>query len=135
MQDFNNLAVWHKAHSLSVAIHQMSGRISRHGNSGFVSQLRRAAESIPSNIAEGCSRPSDADFSKFIQIALGSTSELESHLKYAVGTGLISQPAFDEQKPAMLEVRRMLIGLLKKLDPSRFRTPQASSNQSEASSP
>ncbi|MGH7653849.1 MAG: four helix bundle protein, partial [Gemmatimonadaceae bacterium] len=121
MQDFHNLAVWHKAHSLAVSIHQMSARISRHGNSGFISQMRRAAESIPANIAEGCSRHSDSDFAKFIQIALGSNSELESHLKYAVDTELISVGAFNERKPEMLEVRRMLIGLLKKLDPSRFK--------------
>ena len=117
--------MWHKAHSLAVAIHQVSGRIRARGNSGFVSQLRRAAESIPANIAEGSCRSSDSDFAKFIQVALSSSSELDSHLQYAVDTGLISTASFNERKPELLEVRRMLIGLLKKLDPSRFKTRAA----------
>ena len=130
MQDFRNLAVWHKAHALSVSIHQLSSKISRYGNSGFVSQLRRAAESIPSNIAEGCRRGSDSDFAKFVQIAIASNSELDSHLQYAIDTGLISETAFNEVKPEMLELGRMLTGLLRKLDPSRFtKKPQASSIQ------
>jgi len=121
VQDFRNLAVWHKAHSLSVDIHRLSEKIRARGNSGFISQLRRAAESIPANIAEGTCRGSDLDFAKFVQVALASSSEVDSHLQYAVDTGLISTAAFNEQKPELLEVRRMLIGLLKKLDPSRFK--------------
>jgi four helix bundle protein len=107
-------------------VHELSGKISRYGNSGFVSQLRRAAESIPSNIAEGSRRGSDSDFAKFVQIALASNSELESHLQYALDTHLISAAAFNEIRPEMLEVSRMLIGLLRKLDPSRFK-PSGSS--------
>jgi len=126
VQDFRNLAVWHKAHALAVGIHQLSGRIRARGNSGFVSQLRRAAESMPSNIAEGCSRGSDLEFANFIQIALASSSEVDSHLQYALDTGMISADAFNEQKPELLEVRRMLVGLLKKLDPSRFKPPASS---------
>ena len=114
--------MWHKAHSLSVDIHRLSEKIRARGNSGFVSQLRRAAESIPANIAEGSCRGSDVDFAKFVQVALASSSEVDSHLQYAVDTGLISTAAFNELKPELLEVRRMLIGLLKKLDPSRFRS-------------
>ena len=115
--------MWHKAHALSVDIHRLSEKIRARGNSGFVSQLRRAAESIPANIAEGSCRGSDLEFAKFIQVALASSSEVDSHLQYAADTGLISVAAFKEKKPELLEVRRMLIGLLKKLDPSRFRSP------------
>jgi four helix bundle protein len=125
VQDFRNLAVWHKAHALAVSIHQTSAKIRARGNSGFVSQLRRAAESIPANIAEGSCRGSDSDFAKFIQVALASSSELDSHLQYAAETGLIPMAAFNERKPELLEVRRMLIGLLKRLDPSRFNPPPA----------
>jgi four helix bundle protein len=121
VQDFRNLAVWHKAHALAVGIHQTSATIRARGNSGFVSQLRRAAESIPANIAEGSCRGSDLDFAKFIQVALASSAELDSHLQYAVDTGLIAKAVFDERTPELLEVRRMLIGLLKKLDPPRFK--------------
>jgi four helix bundle protein len=121
MQDFNKLAVWQKAHDLSVNIFRLTGTIPRQGNAGFVSQLRRSAEAIPSNIAEGCGRGSDTDFAKFIQIAIGSASELESHLKFANDAGLVPRPIVETTVKDVIEVRRMLIGLQKKLDPSRFK--------------
>jgi four helix bundle protein len=81
---------------------------------------RCAAHSIPSNITEGCSRSSDLDFAKFIQIAIGSASELEYHLHFAVDAQMISPAKFDARHPEVVEIRRMLIGLLKKL-----RVPQS----------
>ncbi len=115
MQDFHRLGVWQKAHLLAVSVHLLTEQIPRHGNSGFVSQIRRAAQSIPSNIAEGCGRATDVDFAKFIQIAIGSSSELECHLEFAAAAGLIPAELFRARQPEVIEVRRMLIGFLKKL--------------------
>ena len=123
MQDFQKLGVWQKAHSLAVSVHRLTASIPAQGNSGFVSQVRRSAEAIPSNIAEGCGRGSDLDFAKFIQVALASASELESHLRYAADTELIADAVFKARQPEVIEVRKMLIGLQKRLDPSRFKKP------------
>jgi four helix bundle protein len=115
MRDFRKLAVWEKAHRLSVNIHQLSLAIPRVGNASFVSQIRRAAESIPANIAEGASRGSDADFARFVQIAIGSSSELESHLQFAVDVELVAVEKVEARKGEVIEVRKMLIGLRKRL--------------------
>ena len=115
MQDFHQLAVWKKAHIMALSSFALSEKIPRHGNSGFVSQIRRAAQSIPANIAEGCGRASDADFAKFIQVAIGSSSELECHLEFAAAAGLMPDELFKARQPEIIEVRKMLIGLLKKL--------------------
>ena len=115
MQNYRQLSVWRKAHAVALNIHRVTGAIPRRNNSGLISQIRRAALSIPANIAEGCSRASDADFAKFVQVAIGSASELEYHLHFAVDAGLMSRDEFDTRHPEVVEVRRMLIGLLKKL--------------------
>lgn len=117
MQDFHNLAVWKKAQAVALKIHRLTDDVPRRGNSGFVSQVRRAALSIPTNIAEGCGRASDSDFAKFIQIAIGSSSELECHLEFATEAKLLAPDRVKEHLPDLIEVRRMLIGLLKKLRP------------------
>jgi four helix bundle protein len=118
MQDFHKLAVWQKAQILSLNVHRLTTDIPRQGNSGLVSQIRRAAQSIPANIAEGCGRATDDDFAKFVQIAIGSSSELECHLEFVSKAELIPADEFRARQPEVVEVRRMLIGLLKKLRPT-----------------
>jgi len=77
MKDFRNLKAWEKAHQLTLKIYKVTEEFPREELYGLTSQIRRACVSIPTNIAEGCVRSSDADFSRFLYIALGSTSELE----------------------------------------------------------
>jgi four helix bundle protein len=115
MQNYRQLSVWRKAHAVALNIHRVSDAIPKKNNSGLVSQIRRAALSIPANIAEGCSRSSDLDFAKFIQVAIGSASELEYHIHFAADAGLIPRAEFAARHLEVVEVRRMLIGLLKKL--------------------
>jgi four helix bundle protein len=115
MQNYRQLSVWRKSHDAALKIHRLSAEIPRRDNSGLISQIRRAATSIPTNIAEGCSRGSDRDFAKFIQIAIGSASELEYHLHFAVDAELIPRTEFEARHAEVIEVRRMPIGLLKKL--------------------
>jgi four helix bundle protein len=73
----NAVLSWQKAHALAVLVNEVTHALARSDRSGLVSQVRRAALSIPSNIAEGCSRPTDRDFAKFLQIAIASATELE----------------------------------------------------------
>jgi four helix bundle protein len=115
MQDFKNLLVWQRAHSFSLTIHRMTGAIRRRDNSGIVGQIRRASLSISANIAEGCGRESNAELAKFLQIAVGSASEVESHLQFLLGTKLLSSDDLDQCQSEVIQIRRMLIGLLKKV--------------------
>ncbi|MFI5231953.1 MAG: four helix bundle protein [Gemmatimonadales bacterium] len=88
MQDFKKLLVWQRAHSFALTIHRITGAVGRRDNAGIVGQIRRASLSISANIAEGCGRESNADLAKFLQIAVGSASEVESHLQFLFGTQL-----------------------------------------------
>ncbi len=113
MQDYRELSVWRKAHALALNIHRLSEAIPRRGNAGLIDQIRRSALSIPSNLAEGCGRASRKDFAKFIQIAIGSASELEYQLHFAADSAHISRSDFDSRRADVVEIRRMLFGLLK----------------------
>ena len=77
MQDFKNLQVWQKSHSFVLDVYAKTANFPSTEMYGLVSQIRRAAVSIPSNIAEGSSRGGDKEFAQFLRIVCGSTSELE----------------------------------------------------------
>lgn len=119
MQNHRNLAVWQKAHALAVAVNDLVRPIERRDRSGFSSQARRAALSIPSNIAEGCGRQSNRDLAKFLQIAIASATELEYQLEFAAATKLVAESTTDPLRTQTIEVRRMLFGLLKRVKERR----------------
>ncbi len=77
MQDFRNLEVWQRAYALALDVYRASRQFPREEIYSLTSQVRRCSISIPSNIAEGCGRQTDADFKRFLHIAMGSAAELE----------------------------------------------------------
>ncbi|MCZ6445408.1 MAG: four helix bundle protein [Planctomycetota bacterium] len=77
MQDFRNLEVWQRAYALALDVYRASRHFPREEIYSLTSQVRRCSISIPSNIAEGCGRQTDADFKRFLHIAMGSAAELE----------------------------------------------------------
>src|SRR4051794_7820520 len=83
MQDYRNLKVWEKAHQLTLVIYKVTTQFPKEELYGLTSQVRRACSSIPANVAEGCGRNSDAELARFLQIAMGSASELDYHLLLA----------------------------------------------------
>jgi four helix bundle protein len=115
MQNYRRLSVWRKAHAVALNVHRLTERIPRRHNAGLISQLRRAALSIPANIAEGSSRPTDKDFAKFLQIALASTTEVEYHLEFAAAASIIPPRDFTVRQQELVEIRKMLTGLVKHL--------------------
>ena len=124
MQDYKELSVWRKAHALALNVDRLAGSIRPRGSAGIIDQLRRSSLSISSNIAEGCARPTRKDFAKFLQIAIASASELEYQLRYAADSGRIPHSDFESRRADVIEVRRMLFGLLKRVratDPSPSR--------------
>ncbi len=76
-KDFRNLKVWEKSHRLTLQMYKITRSFPKEELYGLTSQIRRASVSVPTNIAEGCGRGSDADFKRFLQIAFGSASEVE----------------------------------------------------------
>lgn len=82
---------------------------------GLTSQIRRASASILTNISEGCGRDSDADFRRFIQIAFGSACEVEYLLILANELKILSIKDYDQLNPKVIEIKKMLSGLIKKL--------------------
>ena len=94
MEDFKDLKVWSKAHELALAVYSCTRAFPREEIYGLTSQLRRATSSIGANIAEGCGRRSDAEMKRFLQIARGSSSEVEYHLLLARDLGFIDRDEF-----------------------------------------
>jgi four helix bundle protein len=89
MRDFRKLQVWEKAHQMTLAVYKVTARFPRAEVYGLVSQMRRAAVSIPANIAEGCGREGGAELGRYLKIAMGSASELEYELLLAHELGFI----------------------------------------------
>ncbi len=119
MKDFHELKVWQKAHQLTLAVYQITAAFPRTELYGLTSQLRRASASIPANLAEGCGRNGDAELARFCSIAMGSASELEYHLLLARDLKLIASKDHDELSQRAIELKRMLAGLLQKLNADR----------------
>lgn len=78
MKDFRDLKVWNRAHQLTLEVYRLTGKFSREELYGLNSQLRRCSTSI-ANIAEGCGRKGNGEFSRFLQIASGSACELDTN--------------------------------------------------------
>ncbi len=83
MRDFHSLKVWQKAHQLTLRLYSATKRFPEDALYGLTSQVRRSATSIPTNVAEGCGRSSEAELERFLNIAIGSASELEYRLLLA----------------------------------------------------
>jgi four helix bundle protein len=83
MRDYRDLQVWTKAHRLALACYKGTQCFPFEERFGLTSQIRRAAASIPANLAEGCGRRSDGEMARYVQIAMGSGAELSYHLLLA----------------------------------------------------
>lgn len=108
MKDFKELRVWQKAHDLAVAVYIVTRRFPKEEIYGLTSQIRRAAGSIGANIAEGCGRRSDGELGRFVQIARGSSSELEHHWLLARSLDLLKDGDHQNLQSKVTEVQRML---------------------------
>lgn len=92
--DHKNLEVWRKSFELACNIYKLTQLFPEEEKFGLVSQMRRAAVSIPSNIAEGCGRGTNKETLRFVDIACGSLAELETHLMLANRLEFINSDSF-----------------------------------------
>ena len=114
-QNYKDLIVWQKGIALAKAVYQLTSRFPSEEKFGLVAQMRRAAVSIPSNIAEGQARHTTGEFIQFISHAEGSTAELETQLILSVELGFSVQKQTTTEFVLLDEIRRMLNGLRRKL--------------------
>lgn len=111
IQSFQDLQVWHKARTLTVAIYQMTEGFPRHEIFGLTSQMRRAAVSIVANIAEGSGRRSSGVLSNHLDIAHGSATELLALTYVAEDVGYSSADQNLPLRQQIHEVSKMLYAL------------------------
>lgn len=115
MKRFRDLQVWEKAHRLTLAVYSATTGFPREEQYGLTSQTRRAASSIAANIAEGCGRDGDNELRRFLQIAMGSASEVEYHLLLAKDLQMLDDLKYSELNDMTCEVKRMLAAFIGKL--------------------
>ena len=114
-QDFHELTVWQRAIDLTVCIYALTRKFPKEETYGLTSQLRRAAVSVASNIAEGRGRLNHAEFRQFLGIALGSTFEIQTQLVVANRLEMANQGAIEEPTALSNEVCKMLTAFIHKL--------------------
>ena len=115
MQDFRKLRVWQQADQLTLDAYTACQNFPADERFGLTAQIRRAALSIQSNIAEGFGRGTRADTARFLQMAIGSASELASHLHVARNLSYLSAEEYEGLAEKSDHVRRMSIRLLLRL--------------------
>ena len=116
MQDYRKLLVWQKAHTLALHTYADSAKYLRPPEAWPLrDQIRRAAISIPANIAEGTGRGTDPDFRRFLYHSLGSANELEYDFLLARDLGFVPDPLYGQRTRQIEEIRRMLSGLVVRL--------------------
>jgi four helix bundle protein len=119
MKDFRKLMVWQKAHRLTLSVYEVTRKFPREELYGLTGQMRKSSSSIPMNIAEGCGRGSDLEFGRFLQIAMGSASELEYQLILAHDLAYLESNEYEGLNRDTAEVKRMLAPFIGKLKADR----------------
>jgi four helix bundle protein len=115
MQDYRKLTVWAHAHALTLHVYRETERWPRRGDHGLAGQLRRAAASVPANIAEGAHRRTRTEFRRFLDIAYASAGEADYHLLLARDLGLLAEGEYGELLAKVTRVKRMLAGLTRRV--------------------
>ncbi|MDP3181408.1 MAG: four helix bundle protein [Desulfobaccales bacterium] len=119
MKDFRKQKVWVKTHALALNIYKVKKAFPKEEIYGLTAQIRRACASIPANIAEGCGQGGEAELARFLQIAMGSASELQYHLMLAYDLGLLTNSDYNQLDQDTGEVKQMLTSFIKKLKADR----------------
>ena len=115
MKNYRDLNVWKSGHAVTLAVYRQTKTFPKEELFGITSQMRRAASSIPANIAEGCGREGDAELKRFVAIALGSACELDYFVLLAGELGYLNPEAQNNLAADILLLRRQLGAFVKKL--------------------
>jgi len=115
IKSFTDLIVWQKAHEMVLLIYKITEKFPHKEIYALISQIRRAAVSITSNIAEGFSRKSLKEKGQFYYMALGSNTELQNQFIIAKDLGYITKDEFDKVINGLIQINKLINGLIKSL--------------------
>ncbi len=115
MRDYRKYDVWKLGHKITLKIYDVIKTFPNEEQFGIISQMRRAAYSIPSNISEGCGRESDAEFKRFLTISRGLASELEYFTFLAKDLGYLNETSYIQLNDEVNKVKRSLNNLIQKI--------------------
>jgi four helix bundle protein len=115
LKNYRDLKVWQKSYQLCLDIYKMTKRFPKEEKYGLTSQIRRAALSVPSNIAEGYGRKTTPDYIRSLYIAYGSNCELETQVLLSGDLGYMKAEEFNKLQAGIGEVERMLKALIESL--------------------
>jgi four helix bundle protein len=121
IRDYKDLLVWQKAMNLAKEVYQWTRNFPAEEKFGLVSQLRRAAVSIPSNVAEGQARNTTGEFIQFISHAEGSLAELDTQLRLSGDFGFLDQASLNLALANIAELQKMFKGLRRSLVTNRVK--------------
>lgn len=112
MRNFRNLTIWNESRFLVKEVYMFTQKLPESEKFGLISQINRCSISVPANIAEGCAKNSDRDFSRFLQISLGSLYELESHITLCQDLELsnqnISEPILEKTQILQKQIASLI---------------------------
>ena len=117
MKNFKELIIWQKGIEITMSVYEITKDFPKEETYNLISQIRRSAVSVPSNIAEGNSRNSEKDKHRFMEIALGSTFELETQLILASKLNYGKSEQFESLLSSIDEEQKMLMSYMKKIKP------------------
>jgi four helix bundle protein len=115
MHNFKELKIWQKSRNLAKEVYTLTKNYPEEERFGLLSQIRRAAVSIPSNIAEGSGRNSIRDFRRFLNIALSSAFELETQIILSFDLNYVAEKDYMEFSEKIQEIQKMIYGFRKTL--------------------
>ncbi len=111
MQDYRKIRVWQRSHALVLRVYELTRNFPKDELFGLASQARRAAVSVPANIAEGAGRGGKREFGRYLNVSFGSASELEYYLLLAYDLSLLPATDYATLSAELGQVKRMLAGL------------------------
>ena len=117
VQDFKDMIVWQRAKELTMLVYEGTRQYPKAEQFGLTSQVRRAAVSIVSNIAEGYARQHTREYIQSLYTSLGSAAELETQMIVSFGLGYLKGETFTNIMDKVKEVQKMLNGLIRSLEP------------------
>jgi four helix bundle protein len=115
MRNFQSLIVWQRSHLLTLKVYRLTKQFPKEELYGLTSQIRRSAASVPTNIAEGSGRNSNAEMRKFLIISSGSLSELEYQLILSKELTYLPENTFKELNTEITEIRKMIFAFVQSL--------------------
>ena len=116
VRSYRDLDVWKRSYALCIQVYCASGRFPKDERFGLTAQMRRAAVSVPSNIAEGCGRRTTPDYLRSLYIAYGSICELETQILLATDLGFLEAADSERLVEELGDIERMLKGLMRALE-------------------